>query len=63
MTLSINASIASVVVAFCYLAFWGDSALTVIIRLANLCFAVALGGLAVLFGGRALKGDVDYVKA
>lgn len=37
-------------------------AATVIIRLATLWFAVALGGLVLLLGGRALKGGVDHVK-
>ena len=37
-------------------------AATVIIRLATLWFAVALGGMVLLLGGRALKGVVDYAK-
>ena len=37
-------------------------AATVIIRLATLWFAVALGGLVLLLGGRALKGGVDHAK-
>jgi uncharacterized protein (TIRG00374 family) len=38
-------------------------AATVIIRLATLWFAVALGGLVILFSGRALKDGVAYAKA
>lgn len=37
-------------------------AATVIIRLATLWFAVALGGLALLLGGRTLKGGIDYAQ-
>lgn len=37
-------------------------AATVIIRLATLWFAVALGGVVLLLGGRALKGGADYAK-
>jgi len=37
-------------------------AATVIIRLATLWFAVALGGMVLILGGSALKGDADYAK-
>lgn len=37
-------------------------AATVIIRLATLWFAVALGGAVLLMCGRVLRGDIDYVR-
>ncbi|MDC4203438.1 MAG: lysylphosphatidylglycerol synthase transmembrane domain-containing protein [Candidatus Manganitrophus sp.] len=37
-------------------------AATMIIRLATLWFAVALGGAVLVFGGRTLKGEVVYAK-
>jgi uncharacterized protein (TIRG00374 family) len=37
-------------------------AATIIIRLATLWFAVALGGIAMLFGGRIIRGDIAVLK-
>jgi uncharacterized protein (TIRG00374 family) len=37
-------------------------AATIIIRLATLWFAVALGGIVMIYGGRIIRGDIDVLK-